>query len=357
LWNRRVWAFPAVFHRTRMTLLAARKQPPASGAVIPSAGPLGDEDTFRRARELRVPFKLADLERWSPTLELPSLPDPQAAAVFQKMMLNQPRFDNAARAWRAVPYRELDATGDRDLFNENGAGWPVWKGGTFDRYHPDLATPVYWAEPGPTLERLQQKRLRSHGTFSDVPVNVLDDPSTLSAYGCRIVFRDVVRATDTRTMRSCLAPPKIFAIHKAPQLVWQRGNEKQMLFVLAVLNSLPFDWLVRRRVETTMSFGLLNALPVPDGGNQTERLAALAGRLSCRDERYEEFSGLIEVECGPLDEPHVSELEAEIDALVAHAYRLSEDDLNVIFADFNDNAVSTAQRARILDQFRRPAAR
>lgn len=139
LWNRRMLAFPAVFHRTRMTLLAARKHPPAYGAVIPSAGPLGDEDTFRRARELRVPYKLADLERWSPTLELPSLPDPRAAAVFQTMMLNQARFDSEERTWRAVPYRELDATGDRDLFNEDGAGWPVWKGGTFDRYHPDLA--------------------------------------------------------------------------------------------------------------------------------------------------------------------------------------------------------------------------
>ena len=272
------------------------------------------------------------------------------------MMLNQPRFDSEERAWRAVPYAELHATADRELFNEHGAGWPVWKGGTFDRYHPDLAPPVYWAEPGPALERLQQKRLRSHGTFSDLPPNVLDDPSTLSAYGCRIVFRDVVRATDTRTMRSCLAPPKVFAIHKAPQLVWLRGNQKQMLFVLAVLNSLPFDWLVRRRVETTMSFGLLNSLPVPDGGKHTERLAALAGRLSCRDERYEELASLIEVECGPLAESHMCELEAEIDALVARAYRLSEDDLTVIFADFNENAVSASQRARIVDHFRHAAA-
>src|SRR6202035_474475 len=119
--------------------------------------------------------------KWSPTLELPSLPDPRAAAVFQTM-LGQPRFDSEERAWRAVPYAELHATADRDLYNEDGKGWPVWKGGTFDRYHPDLAVPVYWAEPGPALARLQEKRLRSHGTFSGLLPEVLNDPLTLPAY-------------------------------------------------------------------------------------------------------------------------------------------------------------------------------
>jgi len=276
LWNRRVWAFPDVFHRTRMTLLAARKKEPGTAAAVPSAGPLADAETFRRARELRIDYSLEDLEAWSPTLELPAIPDPKAGTVFEAM-LKHPRFDSETRSWRAFSYRELDATGDSDLYNERGEGWPVWKGRTFDRYRPDLAEPIYWAAPGPVLERLQQKRSRSRGVFGRLAREVLNDPSTLAPQDCRIVFRDVVRGNDTRTMRSCLAPPQVFAIHDAPQLIFERGDERDMLGVLAVLNSLPFDWLVRRRVETHVTFSILNSLPVPEANPHWDRLAELRG--------------------------------------------------------------------------------
>lgn len=351
LWNRRTWAFPDVFHRTRMTLLAARKLVPEGDPSIASAGPLDDRDKFARARELRTRFRLSRLREWSETLELPSLPDTQAGRVFERMLLH-PRFDYDGRAWRALPYRELDAAGDKDLFNEDGRGWPVWKGNTFDRYLPDLAPPVYWAEPEPTLVRLQAKRMGSHGVFAAFDADWIADPATLPPNGCRIVFRDVVRATDRRTMKACLAPPHVFAIHTAPQLIWPRGTGTDQAFVLGVLASLPYDWLLRRRVETHLTFGIINALPIPDAGAATDRIAALAARLSCVDDRYADFAHRSGVEYGPLTAVERGEAEAEIDALVAHAYGLTEEDLNVIFGDFVDAALPAAQRDRILERFR-----
>lgn len=354
LWNRRVWAFPAVFHRTRMTLLAARKQP-SDGSVIPSAGPLGDEESFGRAKQLRLPYKLAELEKWSPSLELPTLPSPRAARVFEKMLAH-PRFDSDERSWRAVPYCELHSTADRDLYNERGEGWPVWKGGTFDRYRPDIAAPVYWAEPGPVLERLQRKRLRSRAVFGGLSDEALADPRTLPPNDCRIVFRDVVRATDRRTMTACLAPQGIFAIHLAPQLVWSRGGPRDVAQLLAVLNSLPYDWLLRRRVETHVTFGILNALPICKAASAAPRLAELAGRLSCVDDRYADLAERLGLDgVGPVEGDERAAVEAEIDALVARAYGLSEEDLLVIFEDFNEHALPTEQRDRILERFRSTA--
>jgi hypothetical protein len=127
------------------------------------------------------------------------------------------------------------------------------------------------------------------------------------------------------------------------------------MVLLAVLNSLPFDWLLRRRVETHVTFGILNALSVPEGQEHTDALARLAGRLSCTDDRYSDFADHVGVDCGPLDEASRNELEAEIDAVVARAYHLSEDDLDVIFEDFNENAVSAGQRERIVEFFRASA--
>jgi len=352
LWNRRVWAFPDVFHRTRMTLLAARKTEPGTAATIPSAGPLADAETFRRARDLRIDYSLADLEAWSPTLELPAIPDPEAGKVFEAM-LKHPRFDSESRSWRAFPYRELDATGDSDLFNERGEGWPVWKGRTFDRYRPDLAEPIYWAAPGPVLERLQQKRRRSRGVFGRLAQEVRDDPSTLPPQDCRLIFRDVTNSKNTRSMIACLAPPHVFAIHDAPQLIFERGDERDMLGVLAVLNSLPFDWLLRRRVETHVTFSILNSLPVPEATPHWDRLAELAGLLSFVDERYTHFARRAGIVPNLLSSDARADAEAEIDALVADGYGLDERQLRILFRDFSERALDAEGSDRIVNHHRR----
>jgi hypothetical protein len=105
-------------------------------------------------------------------------------------------------------------------------------------------------------------------------------------------------------------------------------------------------------VETHVTNGILNALPVPDPGRHADRIIALAGRLSFADDRYARFAERAKVEGWPLRPDDRQAAEAEIDALVAHAYGLTEEDLRVIFEDFNEQALTTAQRELILGRFR-----
>ena len=297
VWNQRRWVFPGINDRVQCVLLAARKRVPNPGqAAIATASPLNSEERFRQAsRATRQTFGSPSSKNGRRPSSSHHSPTRESGRVFEKM-LRHPRFDNDSRSWRALPYCELHSTADKDLYNESGEGWPVWKGNTFDRYRPDIAEPVYWAEAKPVLERLQEKRLRSRGVFDDFPDEVLRDPSTLPPHECRIVFRDVVRATDRRTMKACLAPPRVFAMEKSPQLVWPRGDHSDALLLLAVLNSLPFDWVVRRRVETKVSFGILNSLPIPDTGDSKSRLIELAGaplmrRQALLEVRFRSWAG------------------------------------------------------------------
>jgi hypothetical protein len=121
--------------------------------------------------------------------------------------------------------------------------------------------------------------------------------------------------------------------------------------VLGVLNSLPFDWQARRMVETHMNFFILNLLCFPpEDRTSWEHIGELAARLSCVDDRFDKFADQIGVGHGPVED--VDTLRAKIDALVAHAYGLEEEDLRSMFDDFTKNAVSDPYRELLLNTFR-----
>ena len=82
-------------------------------------------------------------------------------------------------------------------------------------------------------------------------------------------------------------------------------------------------------------------------------IGTLTARLSCSDDRFAAFAAEAGVECGPLGDVRRQDLRAEIDALVARAYGLTEDELRFIFTDFTENAVPPAYRQQVLDKFAR----
>ena len=120
------------------------------------------------------------------------------------------------------------------------------------------------------------------------------------------------------------------------------------------MNSLAFDWLARRYVELHLNFYVLNMLCFPPQSNTPwKRIGNLATRLSCVDTRFAEFALDAGVDSESLTEAQRQELRAEIDALVARAYDLTEDELRFIFTDFTKNAVPPAYRQQVLEKFER----
>ena len=126
------------------------------------------------------------------------------------------------------------------------------------------------------------------------------------------------------------------------------------MFVLGILNSIPFDWQARRYVETHLTFFILNMMCFPGLGDTAwERIGRLAARLSCVDDRFSGFAAEAGVECGPLSAWEREGMRSEIDALVARAYGLTGDELRFVFTDFTESAVSLAYRERTLERFER----
>lgn len=117
------------------------------------------------------------------------------------------------------------------------------------------------------------------------------------------------------------------------------------------MNSLPFDWQARRFIEIHANFFLLEGLYLPDLNDADfEAISRAAARLSAVDERFADFAAATGMECGPLSPAERTRLRVEIDARVARAWHLSAPDLDVIFRDFTESAVTPAYRAALVER-------
>lgn len=348
--NNRSWAFP-IHAQYTIALLTARRAAPSSESQIQLTGPSTSREDFDRAvAGAGVVVGQQQLGAWTgtdgeSTYEVPLVPTEASVRVFGRMRTGPSFSEGYVGAWYTFPVRELDETNDKKLFRYS-EGVPVWKGRSFERYDPHGADPAGWAKASETLARLQQKRTSTRSTFRDhFTPEFLADESTHPFYTARVAYRAVSNRTNSRTIIACLIPPETFLTNAAPHLVFPTGGEKERAFVMGVLNSLPFDWQARRFVETNVNIYTLEMLRFPEAEVvDLDAVATRAARLACIDGRFESFAAAMGVEYGPLDTEERVQLLVEIDVLVARAYGLDADDLEVILSDFTVSAVSPAYR-------------
>lgn len=371
LLNNKQWVFPNVHPQTTVALAVLSRQ--ADGAKYASTvrleGPYTSFDDFQQRAMVaeRPQFSGSDPRRWNDTSSLPLLPALGSPEVFLKLRA-APRLDvDDKTSWRARPYRELDATNDAELMDLQSATkprgfWPIYKGESFDLWSPDTGTYYGWANPRVVLASLQSKRERAARSdaspFAEFPVEWVRDSRTLPCHKARIAFRDVSRATDTRTVRVALVPPDVVITNTAPFLLWPRGNETDQAYLLGVLSSIPLDWYARRFVEKHLNYFVFNPLPVPRPPNDSRvrtRIAVLAARLATPDDRFEEWAGHFGLEPKELAPDEKEDHIHELDAAVAHLYGLEERDVTHIFETFHEGWDYEERLRATLKHFRRLA--
>lgn len=366
--NNRGWVFEDVHPQYTVALTTIEGTTSDHCGILELSGPFRGHAGYVSGCNKTARFDVGEVLSWTDTAALPLLPDNESGAVFQQLR-KAPRFDLQERhSWMARPHRELDATNDKKLMDlswhakpyaelhatgdkklmrfaekQPDGFWPVFKGESFDIWHNDTGAYYGWADPDKVIPVLQQKRQRSakieRSPFAGFPPTWFKSEKTLPCWSARIAFRDVTRATDSRTMRAALLPPKVFITNAAPFLVWPSGDEKDQAFLLGVLCSLPLDWYARRFAELHMNYHVLNPLPVPRSNRDNplwQRTVALAGRLACPDKRFRKWAEAVGVEYGALRDDEKDDMIRELDAVVAHLYGLSEAQLTHIFETFHE---------------------
>jgi hypothetical protein len=240
--------------------------------------------------------------------------------------------------FRVRPTTELHATNDRRFFGRGAH--PVNNHLNighiqFNRDAGQFAT----ANLEEVRAELQSRRIRSlrraGSAFAEMPLHWSDSVETLPLNDTRLVFRDVVHASNQRKVWCALVPPEVILTNSAPYLLFSAGGTREQAYLLGLLGSSVVDWYAHRRIVLHLNYFIFNAIPLPEGipsDPRVDRVAGLAAALAMTSSDEIDNPDWLRIRA-PID----SEADAlsELDALASLLFEVESEDLSLIWDGVN----------------------
>jgi hypothetical protein len=197
-------------------------------------------------------------------LSVPDVRTPVDLEILERVSAGCPRLCSPD-GWHARFGRELNATDDRPYFIE-AAKQPT------DEERGDSLFVVEGKHLAPFVVMLDSTRYR---VPSAVASRLLGRSSSFRTW--RLAYRDVASATNRLTLIAAMLPPDCVSTHTVFCLKTSLDEQVQW-FLCGVMNSYVANYVVRLRVTTHVSAGIVERLPVPferrpDGAFEVAQLA------------------------------------------------------------------------------------
>ena len=320
--------FPSVDHRVKFTLLGAQKGQESDGfwatfrfnprvAVSPDelASFLLDPDNLVYVRRKSV-------QQFSPdSLSVMEFPTQADYDITEKIFENFPLLgEQLDSTWNVKLNNEFHMTNDRHLFNTNEGVIAVYNGRMIHQFDAYYAPHEFWIAQSQLLE-LRQDRYEQIQHY-------------------RLGYRRIARTTDSRTLIAAVIPPN--TICDTVALIENGDSIATSLYLCAVFNSLCLDYVLRQKIATTVNMFYMYQLPVPrlTADHPTFRaIVPRAAQLTCTTpafaDLWQQVMGTAWDENRAATDPATRQrLRSELDALIAHLYRLSRSDFAHILSTF-----------------------
>lgn len=262
-------------------------------------------------------------------LSLPEVRSNDEWRIFRKMVAAGVSWNDAAWGWSAQFCREVDMTRERSKFRPktDRCGLQLVEGRMVQQHRFGAKGHVSGSGRRALWKMFPLGNARIAPQFR---VRVEDVPSTARdrTKQLRGGFCDITGQTNERSMMAAVIPPGVVCGNKVPTVLFPGDPSEERLHIwCSVMNSIPFDWMLRRIVTTTVNYFLLLSLPMPKlakDGLPWRWIVSAAQKLKTLDQ------------CGSSDDAllRAGELRAEIDAEVAVAYGLGLNDLRIMMVDF-----------------------
>jgi len=292
-----------------------------------------------------------------------------------RMAVQHPAVGDTSRSWHADPTRPLDKSLDSERFFDepDGCEYPILTGRNFYGYNHDstfldLDDPFQWGVDEDDRDhsakwRIREKKLSrvkkeifnqldGSGTMVSFVDGVLQEERgedlsewdvKLPSTTYRIGFRRVARGTDERSVIAAVVPPgpvcdysfyvcEPFDINVSRDLLSESPlrsiydrvfTDRELFAALGLMNSMPFDFLIRRKIDNSIPIYSFEETQLPDishGDDWFEFIWRRAARLNCYGDAFEEMRDRLGDIEPATSESERRELQAEIDAAAMRAY-------------------------------------
>jgi hypothetical protein len=338
------------------------------------------------------------LERYSPESRIfPFITSQDEVEVLDRILSFPSLGKHIEDCWNVIPHRELDRTRDTDRFVEDSkkGDYPVYGGRNFyqflynDTVAEWVASPEFWSvsedkDPQKSAIHRARERTFNSGNLKRAIYDAFDGDETnksqkrfvnnllkdareeplhmgdvlLDCTKYRIGFRDVARTTDERTLIATVLPKGIPCVNTVQTLRPHKPNpseadlrdnplhtaydemftDREVFTAVGLLNSIPFDFLIRTKVDSHIVQYKFTESQVPrltEGDNWFEYIWTRAARLNCYGDEFAEMRDRL----GGIDPAtEMSErrrLQAEIDAATFHTYGLTREQTAFVLDDFH----------------------
>ncbi len=195
---------------------------------------------------------------------------------------------------------ELNLTSDRDIFQEQKDDMILYEGKMIHQFKNNVALPQYWVKKSDLEAKLrktevsrmvndiyddiQVKKLTKRQTVLDF-LNLKDESeleklTVLNTEFYRLVFRDIARNTDERSIISGIIPPNHTYgntlqgsvpkkyILKNGKVEIEPFSYERLLFVQSIFNSLISDYIIRFLIDIHVNKTYLMRLPMPQPSDE-----------------------------------------------------------------------------------------
>ncbi len=335
---------------------------------------------------LTIPSEV--LLEYSPEARIfPQLKKQPEVEVLETIIQYPPVGERLDDEWFANPYAELHRTSDTDRFIEDQSegDYSVYGGSniyqfSYDPSFVNIDSPEFWSvddgSEKSAKQRIREKSIRKlkkriyetfDGTGSQVSfVDELlekhrgkplsEEDVLLDCTTPRIVFRDVTKFTNERTFIAAVIPDDIVChnkLHTVRPYAIDPGeddlsesplhsvyepifDDKELFVALGLLNSIPFDYLMRTKIDTSVVMYKFKESQVPrltEGDDWFGHIWTRAARLNCYGAEFAEMRARLEIDAAT-DSDEREEVQAELDAGAFHAYGLNREQTEFILEDF-----------------------
>ncbi len=344
---KRVKLFPEVHPQFKFSILLIQKRKPKKKSTFDGRFYLQQPSDLENVKPLK--YSPAEIEKFSPVnLGIMEFRSEEDARICRKIRDEHPLIKDLNYRF----YTEIHMTNGKDLFipaankdSKKSSSLALFEGKMIHQYRSDFDTPRFFIDRVAGEAEVRRKLAARAKRLAKLETEPNPASLKIDLDEFRLGVRDIGASTNERSIIASLLPRNVFVGNTINYLINYRFAEKKgklsqelvprydLLFFLAVLNSLTLNFYIRNKISSHVSISFLYEMPVPNTSKSLRsQIVELSRQIVLANDSQNYFKELGKKPAKSFDVIHVR---AELEILIARdVYGLSASDWKYLTSTF-----------------------